>query len=172
MAAGEPYSGLFGAYRFAFERSDSLLFRAYVVVSALCGAYVSLLLVLAAVSWLATPGALGEKALLGVIGVVVLAPLFAPVLIVARRYRLGHDRPGMDRVFALAGIAFVLSLFVALVVTDPTAHSSPGPVGDVLGFLGGLPATVGLGAPMAGTLLIYVAVRYTRPDEDETADTA
>jgi hypothetical protein len=170
MADGEPYSGLFGAYRYAFRQSDSLLFRAYVLLSALCGAYVSLLLVLAAVSWLATPGALEEKALLGVIGVLVLAPLFAPVLIVARRYRLGHDRPGMDRAFALVGSAFLLSLVLALVVTDPNAHSGPGPVGDALDFLDALPATYGLAFPVVAVLLIYVAVRYTRPEESNVAE--
>lgn len=169
MADGEPYSGLFGAYRYAFAQSDSLLFRAYALLSALVGAYTSLLLALATVSWLASPGAFGEKALLGVIGVLVLAPLFAPVLIVARRYRLGRNRPGTDRRFALAGVAFLLSLLLALVVTDPNAHSGPGPLGDVFAFLDGLPATYGLVPPVVASLLIYVVVRYTRAGEGETA---
>jgi len=162
MPDGEPYSGLFGAFRYAFAQSGSWLFRGYVLLSALVGAYASLLLALGTVSWIASPGPLGQKALLGVIGVLVLAPLFAPVLIVARRHRLDRDRPGADRTLSLAGLVFLLSLMLALVVTDPNDHSGPGPFGEALALLDSLPATYGLAFPAAGALLVYLAVRYTR----------
>jgi hypothetical protein len=172
VRGGEPYSGLFGAYRYAFRVSDSLLFRAYVAVSAFVGGYVSLLLVLGVIAWGASPGLLGEKALLGVIGVLILAPLFAPVLIAARRYRLGLDDSGADRLLALAGIGFLLSIGLALFVSDPATHSAPGPLNGLVAALDGLPQIYSLLPPIAATLGIYLVVRRTRPEGDSRNDGA
>jgi hypothetical protein len=172
MTDGEPYSGLFGAYRYAFRQSDSLLFRAYVAVSAFVGAFVSLLLVLGVINWAGNAGQFGERALLSVIGVLILAPLFAPVLIVARRYRFDMETPGDDRLFALAGVGFLASIWLALFITDPNSHSASGPLGAVVAFLDGLPRRYGLVPPIAAALGIYLAVRYTRPDGDDPEDGA
>jgi hypothetical protein len=172
MSDGEAYSGLFGAYRYAFRRADSRLFRAYVVVSAFVGAFVSLLLVLGVVNWAGSAGEFGERALLSVIGVLILGPLFAPVLIVARRYRLGLDRPGFDRLLGLTGIGFLLSVYLALFVSDPTDHSAPGPLDGPVSAINELPQTYGLIPPVMATAVIYLVVRYTRPGDDEPAETA
>jgi hypothetical protein len=175
MSDGTAYSGLFGAYRYAFRQSDSRLFRAYVVGSAFVGAFVSVLLVLGVINWAGSAGQFGERALLSVIGVLILGPLFAPVLIAARRYRLGLDRPGFDRLLGLAGIGFLLSIYLALFVSDPTDHSAPGPLDAPVSIINELPQTYGLVPPVVATLFIYLAVRYTRPaddDPDETAETA
>jgi drug/metabolite transporter (DMT)-like permease len=153
MSGGDPYSGLFGAYRYAFRRSDSRLFRAYVAGSAFVGAFVSLLLVLAVISWAGEARQFGEKALLSVIGVLILGPLFAPVLIVARRYRLGRHSPGSDRLFALAGTVFVVSIWLALFVSAP---NSPADV----------PRLYGLAPPVVAALGIYLVVRHTRVEHD------
>jgi len=161
MAEGDPYSGLFGAYRYAFHQSDSLLFRGYVAVSAVVGAIVSLFLALGVISWVASPGAFGETALLAVIGVLVLAPLFAPVLVVARRHRL--DRDGGGRVLAVAGTGFLASIVLALFVSDPDPDvgALPAPLDGVVTYVNSLPGTYGLVPPAVAALGIFLAVRYT-----------
>lgn len=170
MTEAEPYSGLFGAYPYAFRQSDSWLFRGYVAVSALVGVYVGLLLVLSALSWVASPGLLGEKALLGVIGILVFVPLFAPVLIVARRHRLGLERVGADRALGLSGFAFLAAVVLALLISDPSDHGGAGAVGAVFSVLDGLPATYGLVPPVVAALAIYLAVRHTRPDSGSAGE--
>ena len=169
MPTGEPYSGLFGAYRYAFGQSDSWIFRAYVATSALVGGFTAFILALGVVAWAATPGLLGEKALLGVIGVLVLAPLFAPVLIVARRYRLGLDRAGSDRLLALSGVGFLVSIALALIVSDPDPDVGgvPPPLDGAVEGLNAFPPTYGLIPPLVAVLGIYLAVRYTRPRADD-----
>jgi len=159
MSSGEPYSGLFGAYRYAFRKSNSRLFRAYVAVSALVGVYVSILLLSAVIWWAANPLQFGEKALLSVAGVLVLGPLFGPVLIVARRYRLGLDRPGFDVLLALAGAGFLVSVWLGLFV------SAPDSIGNTP-----FPRVYGLVPPVVAALLIYLVVRYTRPGDDDPND--
>jgi hypothetical protein len=166
MSEGEPYSGLFGAYRYAFRQSGSRLFRAYVGLSAFVGAFVAILLVLGVVNWAGSAGQFGERALLSVIGVLILGPLFGPVLIAARRYRLGLDRPGFDRHLALAGVGFLLSIYLALFVSDPTDHSAPGPLDGPVSLINDLPQIYGLIPPVVGALGVYLVVRYTRPGED------
>ncbi len=170
MTDGEPYSGLFGAYRYAFRQSDSLLFRAYVAVSAFVGAFVSLLLVLGVINWAGNAGQFGERALLSVIGVLVLAPLFAPVLIVARRYRFGMETAGDDRLFALAGVGFLASIWVALFITDPTSHSTSGPLAGIVSAIDALPRIYGLIPPLVAAAAIYVVVLFTRPSDDSPGD--
>ena len=175
MSEGEPYSGLFGAYRYAFRRSDSRLFRSYVAASAFVGVFVSVLLVLGVVNWAGSAGEFGERALLSVIGVLIIGPLFAPVLIVARRYRLGLDRPGFDRSLGLTGVVFLFSVYLALFVSDPRNHSAPAPLDGPVSLIDGLPQTYGLIPPVVATLLMYLVVRYTRPGgeaPEETPETA
>jgi hypothetical protein len=167
MTGGEPYSGLIGAYRYAFRQSDSILFRAYVAASAFVGAFVSLLLVLGVINWAGNAGQFGERALLSVIGVLILAPLFAPVLILARRYRFGIRSPGDDRLFALAGAGFLASIYLALFITDPNAHSASGPLAGPVTVLDRLPRIYGLVPPVVAVLGIYLVVRYTRPGEED-----
>jgi hypothetical protein len=94
---------------------------------------------------------------------------------VARRYRLGLDRPGFDRYLGLAGIGFLLSVYLALFVSDPADHSAPGPLDGPVSVIDGLPRTYGLVPPLVATLVIYLVVRYTRPGDDgpeETPETA
>lgn len=159
----EPYRGLLGAYRFAFRQSPSWLFRSYIIVSAFVGLYTGILLVLAIVSWVANPVAFGDRALLGVIGIAVLLPLFGPGLVVARRYRRATSTLTADRLFAVTGYAFVLSLLVALVISDPSQHTAPGPLGGVVGFLDQIPAEYALGPPIAIVGVMLLAIRLTRP---------
>lgn len=159
----DEYRGLAGAFVSAFRRSDSWLLRAYVVASALVGAFVVVLLALGVVSWLATPAPIGQRALLGVIGVLVLVPLFAPVLVVARRHRrsVGSRRP--DAALGLVGFGFVLSVYLALLISDPNPHPVSGPLAPAIRAVDGLPRTWWVLPPSLSVASIVVAAWLTRP---------
>lgn len=159
----EAYAGLVGAYGYALRRSGSWLFRTYVVASAAFGVYIALLLLLALISWIASPVAFGERAFLGVIGLLVLVPLFAPVLVAARRHRLGTDDPEADRWLAVGGFAFVGALGLALFVSDPSPHAVQGAFGPAAAWLDRLPDVYGLFPPVLAAALIVALVRLTRP---------
>lgn len=162
----DEYGGLRGAYRYAYGESSSRLFRSYVVVSALVGLFVAIVIVLGTVTWLANPtGLIGERALLWVIGLFVLVPLATPVLVVARRHRLDAISGGVERLLATTGYLFVLSWYLALIVTDPEDHDVGGPLGPVVDVLDGLPRPWGIGFPAIGATLIVVAVLLTRSGE-------
>ncbi len=162
MAA--DYRGLVGAYPYAFRQSGSWFLRSYVLVSALVSVFIGLLLLLGLVSWLAEPGGLaGQNALLGVLGILILAPLVAPVLFVARRHRFDDDRPRVDRLFALVGYTFVSSIYLALLITDPNPHAVGGPLQGLVGVLDSLPRLYGLVPPVVAAVGILLVAWYTRP---------
>jgi len=160
----DDYRGLLGAYASAFRRSRSYVFRSYVLTSAVAGALTALLLALALVSWLASPTAFGQQALLGVIGLFVFVPLFAPVLVVASRHRGGVDDPSADALLGLAGYSFLVSVFLALFISDPNAHdlSSLGPLRPAFAAIDSLPRAAWAVPPLLSVAAIYLAVRYTR----------
>lgn len=158
--ADDDYAGLPGAFRFAFTHSPSYALRLYVLASALVGGFVAVILALALLLWLVEPaGLVGERALLGVIAILLLGPLFAPVLLVARRHRRTGSDARYDRALAAAGFAFVLSVYAGLVATVPPEWQSDptGPLAPAADFLYGLPPTWGLLPPVAGALLIALA---------------
>lgn len=159
----ETYAGLLGAYPYALRASRSWLFRTYVVASAAVGVYVAVLLALGVVAWAASPAAFGEKAFLGVLGLLVLAPLSAPVLLVARRHRRAGSDPAADRWLGLAGYAFVASIVLALFVSDPSPHGVEGTFAPVAAWLDGLPDVYGLVPPVVAALAIALVARLTRP---------
>lgn len=159
----DAYAGLLGAYVFALRRSPSWIFRSYVIVSAVVGLFTAVLLVLAVISWAASPVAFGERAFLGVIGILLLVPLATPVLVVARRRRRTDAVAAGDRWLGLAGYGFVVAIFIALFVSDPSTHAVGGPAAPVVAWLDGLPDRFGLVAPVVAALLIVLVVRLTRP---------
>lgn len=166
------YSGLLGAFRFAFRRSESLLFKCYAAFSLLLGAMLSVVLLAALAQWFTET--LGQSALstssnafLGVIALFVLGPLFAPVIFVARR----HDRDegddyadhdsSTDARLALAGIGFVVSLYVGLIITVPPEYQSEN-AGAVASALYSLPQLWGLVPPLVGALTVFAVERLLR----------
>lgn len=162
MGEDGTYGGLFGAFPYAFRKSESLLFRTYVLASAISGLYIAILLVLGIVVWIADPLLVGDKALLGVVGILVLGPLVAPVLVIARRYRLGIERPEADWLFGLVGYAFFGALYTGILITDPADHDAGWPLGSVFTVLDDIPDVVGLLPPIIGALAIYAVIRRTR----------
>lgn len=163
--AEEAYGGLVGAFAYAIRRSRSWLFRTYVVASAALGVFVALLLVLAVVTWIARPVAFGERALLGVIAILLLVPLFAPVLVVARRHRRGRPEASADRWLGLAGYGFVVGLVLALYISDPSPHAVEGAFGPAAAWLDALPDSYGLLPPALAAAAIVVVALLTRPGE-------
>lgn len=163
----EDYRGIPGAYRYAFGESSSRLFRSYVIVSALVGLFVLLLVVLGTVTWIANPtGLIGEQALLPVLGLLVVIPLVVPVLVAARRRRLDVASPGAERVLAATGYLFLLSVYLALLITDPQDHAIGGPLGGIVDVIDSLPRLWGLVPPILGAILLVLATRSTRPDRE------
>lgn len=164
------YRGLVGAIRSAIRRSDSLLFRTYTVASVLVGGFATVLLVLGVVSWLATPAPIGQRALLGVIALLLLVPLLAPVLVVARRHRRGVGDRRADAVVGLAGFGFVLSVYLALLISDPNPHAVTGPLGPAIAAIDAVPRSYWILPLLLAVAGILTAVRLTRPTAPSAAD--
>lgn len=162
----EAYSGLVGAYGYALRQSGSWLFRTYVIASAAFGVYIAILLLLAVITWIASPVAFGERAFLGVIGLFLLVPLFTPVLVAARRHRRGTDAPEADRWLAVGGFGFVVGIALALFISDPSSHAAQGPFGPVAAWVDRLPDSYGLVPPVLAAAFIAVIVRLTRPSPE------
>lgn len=163
----EPYSGLIGAYLYAVRGSRSWIFRSYVLASAAVGVYIALLLLLGLISWIGSPVAFGERAFLGVIALLLLVPLFTPVLVAARRRRRGAADPQAERWLAAGGFAFVVSIGLALFISDPSDHAIGGLLGPAVAWLDALPGAYGLAPPVLATALIVAVVRLTRSDAAE-----
>lgn len=159
----ETYRGLVGAFGFALRESRSWLLRSYVVTSAAVGIYVTLLVVLALVTWIANPIAFGERAFLMLLGLLVVMPLFAPVLVVARRYRRADPPTVGDRWLALSGYGFLAALVLGLFISDPAPHAASGALAPAVAWLDGLPDGWGLAPPAGAAVAIVIAVRLTRP---------
>ncbi len=162
MADG--YRGVVGAIPFAFRRSDSWLFRSYVLVSTLAALGIALLVgmglvVLVGRTAAATGGSLTiSRAFYVVVGLLLVAPLLAPTLFVARRYRRELDaRRRYDALLAVAGYLFLGSLYVGLVITVPPDQQTAvaGPTAPLVEALYGLSPLYGLVPPLACAAVIW-----------------
>jgi len=167
---GQTYSGLVSAFPYAFRRSDSLLLKSYVVVGGLVAVVVTLLFCFALVVLVAaTTGGPGgtftvSRAFFIVIGLFVVAPLLAPVLLVARRHRRSEGTgrsTRYDAALALAGYLLLTSLYVAVVITIPPEQQTvpAGALAPVVEFLYALPALAGLLPPIAAVCAMIVIHR-------------
>ncbi|MFC6733773.1 MULTISPECIES: hypothetical protein [unclassified Haladaptatus] len=175
----DAYKGVFGAIPYALRASDSLLFRTYVVVGSLAGLLVTITITLALVVLIAATsnvpgGSLTlSRAFYVVIGILVLGPLLAPILFVARRHRRRLPVSARyDTLLAAAGYLFLLSLYVGLVISIPecfvldgetTCRNSPtGVFGPVISVLYALPAITSPLPPLFAALLIFAIHRKLR----------
>ncbi|WP_254766839.1 hypothetical protein [Salinilacihabitans rarus] len=165
----DGYRGLPGALWFAFRHSDSLLFRLYALVGAALAALIALLFALGLIVVIdATADASAtlafSRSFVLLVGVALLVPILAPILLVARRHRRGADDARYDRRLALAGFWFCGWLYVGLVATVPPEHreAAGGPLGPVVARLYELPPTVGLAVVCAAAASIYAVHRLSR----------
>jgi hypothetical protein len=170
MSDGEPYGGALGAFPYAVRASDSWALRTYAVVAALAALATVALFVFSLVGIVATTANQTAsvtivRAFVLVLMLGVLAPTVAPVLLVARRHRLGlpaHHR--YDAALAASGFAFLASLYVGLVVSTPPAmqQSVSGPLAPVVEGLYALPALAGVIPPLSAAAGIWLAHRTLR----------
>jgi hypothetical protein len=184
MADG--YRGIVGAFPYALLASRSLLFKLWVLVSALAtlliGGFVTLGIVflIGQTAGIAGGSLTLSRAFYVVVGLFVVAPVVAPTLLVARRHRRGTPRedddttdssgapaPSVtyDRLLALSGFVFLLLLYVGLVATVPVEQQqpvSPGVWAPLIRYLYSLPQPAGLVPPAVGAVLVYLAHRVGR----------
>jgi hypothetical protein len=156
-ADGDAYGGLPGAFLYAFRRSDSALFRAYVLLG---GGLAALLAVLFGIALIVTvANSLGAAAGSGTfsfvrafvlfVGLLVVFPLVAPVVLVARRHRRRGSTVAYDRALATGGFLVAAGLYLGAVLSRPAG-------------LFGLPRTTGLLPPLLAALAIYALHRRYR----------
>ena len=167
---GSSYGGVFGAYPYAFRQSDSRLFRSYVVLGGLVTAFVVLFFITALVTLVAnTVGTVGGtftfvRAFYIVVGLAVVAPLAAPVLLVARRHRRVGGKDDYDGAVAAGGYLFLFSLYLALVISAPPGARSdpPAAIAPLVEVLYGLAPAAGAVPPLVTVVLGYLLHRHYR----------
>lgn len=169
-APGEDsYAGLLGAFPYALMRSDSTLFKTYALLGGFLAVGITLLFTLSVVVLLGgTAAAAGgsftfSRAFFIFVGFLVVAPLLAPVLFVARRHRRSSSSGRYDATLAALGYLFLASLFVALVISTPGEQQEAvsGLFAPLVQLLYGLPRLAGVVPPLLVAALIWVAGRRT-----------
>ena len=161
------YNGLPGAFPYALRASGSWLFKGYVVVALLLSVAIGLVFTFGVIGVLAgSSGARGgtftfSRTFFLFVGLLVVAPLLAPVLLVARRHRRTASSVAYDRGLALSALVFVASLYVGLIISVPPALQESTTSGLVLALYG-LPQLAGLAPPLAAVGLMYVVHRFLK----------
>lgn len=163
----DAYAGVLGAFPYAVRSSESLLFKTYALAGGFLALAVTLLFALSIVVLLgASAAAAGgsftfSRAFFIFVGLLVVAPLLAPVLFVARRHRRGRPTARYDATLAALGYLFVASLFVAGAISTPTEFQEPatGLFAPAVEFLYVLPSIAGLLPPLLAAALIWIVGR-------------
>ncbi|MFW5911369.1 MAG: hypothetical protein ACOCSD_04340 [Halolamina sp.] len=135
----DDYGGILGAFPYAFRRSESLLFRSYVVVGGLATLLLALLCVLAvAVMFGQTAGARGgsftlARSFIALLGLLAVLPVVGPVLLAARTRRRGLAESESfapparyEPLLAVGGYLFLCSLYLGLVASMPETFTLDG----------------------------------------------
>jgi hypothetical protein len=167
-ADDDAYSGVLGAIPYAIRASDSWTFRGYAALGTLVVAFVAVLFAFAIVGvFAATTGGRGgtfsfSRAFFVFVALLVVAPLLAPILSVARKHRRGAGEASYDLRMGGLGLALLASLYVGLVATvPPEQQESYGGVGEpvvvpLVEFLYGLPRVAGLAFPAVVSVAILL----------------
>lgn len=157
-------SVLAGAVRYGLYGADSWALRTYALAGTLVAAFAATLVVLAVPGWAAATaggGALERVAVgfLGLFGLVLVAGAVLPLLLVDRRRR--GDRPEHQRAFGVAGWAYLLSLYLALLASaPPELRSEPaGPIAPAVEAVYALPRVSGVAFPVVAVALV-LAVEF------------
>lgn len=167
----EPgYGGVLGTYPYAFRQSRSRLFRSYVVVGGVVTLLVAVMFLFAVVGAIAeTTGARGgtftfARAFVLVVGFVVVFPLMAPVLLVARRHRRTASTLVYDRALGASGYLFLAALYLGLLPTTPPELRGQPPawLAPVVEGLYGLPPAAGALPPLLAVGVGYLLHRRYR----------
>jgi hypothetical protein len=165
--SGGSYNGLPGAFPYAVRASDSWLFRGYVALALFLTVAIALIFTFGLIGVLAgSTGVRGgtftfSRTFFLFVGVLVVAPLLAPVLLVARRHRRSVSTVAYDRGLALSALVFVASLYVGLVISAPAGLRDP-TTNPVVLALYNLDRLAGLAPPLFSIGLMYAVHRLLR----------
>ena len=163
----EPYNGLPGAFPYAFRATDSLLFKVYVPVALLLSVAITLVFSFGLITQLAETGSVRggtftfSRSFFLFVGLLLVAPLLAPVLSVARRHRRTASSVAYDRALSLSAFLFIGSIYLALLTSAPAELREP-TQSAVVGFFYSLPPITGVVPPMLATLGIYLTHRLLK----------
>lgn len=174
----DEYSGLVGAFPYAFRQSDSLLFRAYALLGGLLAAALAVFFALALVVTVASTANLGDgtitfvRSVFIVLGFVVVAPLVAPVLFVARRHRREGSDARYDTALAVSGAVYLATLYLGAIASMPASFELDGEVttrpepsgltAPLVEALYSMPEALSWTLPLAGAVLVYLVHRRFR----------
>ncbi|GGN91835.1 hypothetical protein [Haloarcula pellucida] len=161
------YDGLPGAFVYAVRTSESWLFKGYVLLALLLTVAIALVFVFGLISILAQTSTVRggtftfSRSFFLFVGLLVVAPLLAPVLLVARRHRRSVSSVTYDRGLALSALLFVASLYVGLVVSVPPQLQEP-TGSSIVTALYELPQIAGLVPPLVAVGVMYAVHRLLR----------
>lgn len=165
----ESRSVVVGSFRRAFAETDSWLLKFYVLLSVVLGGLIAVLLLLALPVWVFNTAGGSElatfsRAFLIVGGVLLLVVLVAPVVSAGRRHARGTATRRGDYLLAVSGYLFVLSLYVALLVSAPPDQrgTPPDAIAPAVEFLYSLPAVYAVAPPLLAAALVAVAHRFAK----------
>lgn len=174
----DEYGGLLGAYPYALRRSDSRVFRAYAVLGGLLAAALAVFFTFAIVTTIASTATLTGgtvtfvRSVFILFGFLVVAPLIAPVLFVARHHRRTGNDPRYDAALAAAGVAYLVTLYLGAIASMPpefeidgrvTTRPEPGgATAPVVEALYAMPEALSWTLPLAGAVLIVLVHRRLR----------
>ncbi|WP_250137844.1 hypothetical protein [Halorientalis salina] len=163
----DAYNGVFGAFPYAIRTSESRLFKSYGVVGGLLAAIGAFMFALSLIGVVAsTTGTTGgtfsfSRAFIIFVGMLVVFPLMAPILSVARRHRRSASTPRYDAAVGLGGYVFVFSLYLTLLLSIPPEQQEPvsGVTAPIVEVFYDLPAISGLVPPIVAVVLLYLVHR-------------
>ncbi len=174
----EAYAGVLGAYPYAIRVSDSWLFRVYAIVGGVLAGLLVVFFTFALVVTVAATSGLGDGTLTFVrsvfilVGFLVVAPLIAPVLLVARRHRRTGNDSRYDRGLSIAGIIYGITLYLGVVASmparfeldgDPITRPEPtGLTGPLVASLYAIPEWLAWLLPLIGATIIYLGHRHLK----------
>lgn len=166
--AGPSYSGAVTAFPYAFRISDSRAFKIYTVIGGLITLFGTAFFMLALVSLLGrisgTPAGIltFQPALYIIVWLCTIAPIAAPVLLVARQHRLERGNSSYDMWIAVAGFAFIVAIYLTAIITTP-ANRQPsinaGLFAPIIRFLYELPRMTGVVPPLLAAIGMVIVHR-------------
>lgn len=157
------YSGAITAFPYAFRASDSRLFKLYVLVGGLLALGGTVLFGLGTVALLGSIAGVPagvftfQPALYLLVWLFIIAPIVAPILLVARQHRLQGGTIDYDRWIGLVGFIFILALYCGALIVAPAGQRGAvhsGLFAPIIRFLYGLPWEVGAIPPLLVILLM------------------
>ena len=162
---GHTYGGLFGAFPYAFGASESRLFKSYVAIGGLLALLIAFAFVLSVIRVIGATGGSAtldfSRVFVALIGLLVVFPIVAPVLLVARRHRRATGTGvTYDRRLAATGYLFLMSLYVGVIPTVPPEYQTES--NAVVEGLYGLPMAVGLAFPISIVVVMFLVHRRSK----------